>query len=335
MTLRVGLIGAGLIAELHADRWRRLPVKLAGFYDIDAQKAARLANTFGGETFPSREALIRAVDIVQVCTPTQFRKEVILSAASERRFIFTEKPLATRPREAQEIVDACAAAGVRLYVGQVLRFFPQYAHARRLVHDGAIGTPGLIRMIRAAVHPMLWGEGREWFRDTQKTSGAIMEGGIHDLDFARWTLGEVDHIFARGITMRDDLDLIGDHVLAVMRFQSGVIGHVEGSWMVTDGSFRQKFLIAGDQGMLEYDSFPQQQLFVSLRSQQGQGDLPAAPLAQDDEPYFAQSKHFLTCIQQDKEFLVKPQDGVEAVRMSVAALESMRTGKPVIVAEVQ
>jgi predicted dehydrogenase len=333
MTLRVGIIGAGWIGQWHAVRWRRLPVKLAGFYDVNAANTEQAVRDYGGVGFTSVEKLVQAVDVVQVCSPTLFHKEHILAAAAARKFIFTEKPLARHLADAQEAIAACERAGVRLFVGQVLRFFPQYARAKRLIDDGVIGRPGVVRLLRAAGHPAV-SEARAWFKDADKTGGCMMEGGIHDLDFARWAIGDIERVFARGITFRHDLGFLGDHALVTLRFTSGAIGHVEGSWMVTDGSFRQQFEIAGDKGLLRYDSLPQQQMAVSLRTASKPALLPVEPLNDLDEPYYRQLEHFLDGIQNDKEFLVSPQDGLEALRLGLAVVESLRTGQAVNVQDV-
>lgn len=333
MPLRIGMVGAGWIGTWHAQRWRRLPVTMAGFFDPDAHKAQQAAGTYGGRAFASLEDLLSAVDVVNICSPTPYHKEGVLMAAAAGKDIFCEKPLARYPADAQEMVEACERAGVRLFVGQVLRFFRQYARARQLVDEGAIGTPGLIRMVRGAGHPTGPG-GRTWFEKVEASGGTIMEGGVHDLDYARWVMGEVDRVFARGITYRDDLPIVGDHVLVVLRFKSGAVGHIEGSWMVTDGRFRQRFLIAGDAGLLEYDSLPPEPLALSLRADRQVPLLPQEPLAPQDDPYYLQLAHFLDCLTGEKEFRVSAQDGVEAVRLSVAALESVRTGRVISVAEV-
>jgi predicted dehydrogenase len=334
--LRVGIIGAGLLGERHADRWSRLPVKLSGVFDVDVEKAQPLADRHGARAFKSADDLARQVDIVHVATPTPFHKEGVLTAAAHGKHVFCEKPLARYPADAQEMADTCERAGVRLYVGQTLRFFGQYMAAKRKVDAGVIGEPGLIRMVRAAGHPATMGA-REWFTKVENSGGAIMEGGIHDLDFARWCFGDVERVFARGLTYRDDLPFLGDHVFVTLYFKSGAAGHVEGSWMSTDGRLRQFFEIIGTDGTIAYDSHATEALTLSLRAEPRHPLLPLPPqgaLAIDDDPYMMQLEHFLDCLQHDRFFRVSPQDGVEAVRLAVAALESMRTGQVVRVEDV-
>ena len=271
--------------------------------------------------------------MVQVCTPTIYHKQSVLAVAAQRKHIFCEKPLARSLPDAREMIEACERAGVRLFVGQVLRFFPQYVRAKELIDQGAVGKPGMVRLLRAAGHPAT-SDRRAWLKSVAETGGCMMEGGVHDLDFARWAMGEVDHVFARGLTFRTDLDFLADHGFATLHFKNGAIGHVEESWMVTDGRFRQQFEISGDQGLLHYDSLPPEQLTISLRAESRPALLPAEPLNPRDEPYYRQLEHFVDCLVHDKEFRVAPQDGLEALRLSLAVLESMGTGKVVQVQDV-
>lgn len=333
VTLRVGIIGAGWIGQQHAVRWRRLPVHLAGFYDVRADAARQAADVFGGQQFTSVEQLLRAVDAVQVCTPTVHHSEHVLQAAAMGRHVFCEKPLARHLADARAMIAACERSGVRLFVGQVLRFFPQYVRAKELVEAGVIGRPGKIRLVRAAGHPAV-SEARAWFRSVEATGGCMLEGGVHDLDFARWVLGEVERVQARGLTYREELPVVGDHALATLRFVNGAIGHVEESWMVTDGRFRQQFEISGERGSLSYDSLPAEPVTISLRSDSRPALLPAEPLHPHDDPYYRQLAHFVECLQNDREFAVSPSDGLEAMRLSLAVLEAMRTGRPVKVQDV-
>jgi len=331
--LRVGIIGAGWIGQHHAARWRRLPVQLVGFYDLHAEAAQRAVEVYGGQRFASVEQLLQAVDVVQVCTPTVHHKEYVLQAAGTGKHVFCEKPLARHLMDARAMIAACERAGVRLFVGQVLRFFPQYVRAKELVDAGVIGRPATIRLVRAAGHPAV-SEARAWFRSVEATGGCVLEGGVHDLDFARWVLGDVERVQARGLTYRADLPVVGDHVLATLRFVSGAIGHVEESWMVTDGRFRQRFEISGDHGSLIYDSLPPEPVTISLRSESRPALLPAEPLHPSDDPYYRQLAHFVECLQNDREFAVTPTDGLEAMRLSLAILEAMRAGQSVLVKDV-
>jgi predicted dehydrogenase len=326
---RVGIIGAGGIGLWHIRSWQKLPVELVGYYDTSAEAAARAARDCGGKAFTSLAELLASVDVVDVCTPTPFHREPVLAAAAAGKDIVCEKPLARSLRDAQAMVDACRQAGVRLFVAQVVRFFRQFAQAKQIVDSGTIGRPGVLRSLRGGSPPAIGN--RSWFADFEQSGGAIMDLGVHDIDFARWCMGEVERVFAQGLTFADVRPK--DHALIVLRFQSGAIGHIEVSWAYSPGIWRTAFEIAGDRGLVEYDSSAPAPLTLTLTSPDApQVACPPqnySPLAPRDDPYLLELQHFLMCLESGAEFLVTPQDGLEAVRVSLAAIESLRTGQPV------
>ncbi len=339
---RVGIVGAGLIGTWHAARWRHLPVELAGFYDVSSEVAAKAIGEFGGRAFDSLDDLLAAVDVVDVCTPTPHHKTPVLAAAAAGKDIVCEKPLARHLCDARDMVAACQVTGVRLFVAHVVRFFRQFAHAKAILDSGALGRPGVIRTVRGG-SPPLWPVSdratsrRSWFADFKQSGGVIMDVSIHDLDFARWCFGDVERVFARGLTFAGIQSC--DHALITLRFRSGGIGHVEGSWAYPPGPFRTSFEIAGDQGLIEFDNLAPAPLTVTLKSEASPQapsiPQPHSPLAPRDDPYFLELEHFLNCLESSPvdKFLVSPQDGLEAVKISLAAIESIRTGRPIYLDE--
>jgi predicted dehydrogenase len=325
----IGIVGAGLIGAWHAARWKQLPVELTGFYDVSSEATAKAVAEFGGRAFDSLDDLLAVVDVVDICSPTPYHKAPVLVAAAAGKDIICEKPLARHLSDAEEMVAACQAAGVRLFVAQVVRFFRQFAKAKALVDSGVLGRPGVIRTVRGGSPPDP--NRRVWFTDFEQSGGVIMDVSIHDLDVARWCFGDVEQVFARGLTYAGVEPY--DHALITLRFKNGAIGHVEGSWADPPGRFRTRFEMAGDRGLVEWDSTDPVPLTLTLKSEgapQAPGiPRPYQPLAPRDDPYFAELEHCLQCLESGDEFLVSPQDGLEAVRLSLAAIESIRTGRPI------
>jgi len=329
---RIGIVGAGGMGTWHAARWRQLPVELAGFYDASSGAAEKAVAQFGGRAFASLDDLLAAVDVVDVCTPTPHHKAPVLAAAAAGKDIVCEKPLARHLRDAQDMVATCQAAGVRLFVAQVVRFFREFSQAKAILDSGALGRPGVIRMVRGGSPPSVPSSGaRSWFADLEQSGGVLMDVSIHDVDFARWCLGDVERVFARGLDLAEGQP--HSHALILLRFKSGALGHIEGSWAYPPGPFRTMFEIAGDQGLVEFDSLAPAALTVTVKSdgspQAPGGPQVYSPLAPQDDPYFVELEHFLNCLEQGVEFLVSAQDSLEAVRISLAAIESMRTGRPI------
>jgi predicted dehydrogenase len=127
-----------------------------------------------------------------------------------------------------------------------------------------------------------------------------------------------------------------DHALISLRFANGAIGHIEGSWAFPTGQFHTRLEIAGDQGIVEWDSQKDQPVIAAVRSSLETTDVvrsTASPLIPADDPYYKEMAHFLDCLDSGRPFLVSPHDAMMAVKVSVAAIESMRRGEPITIAE--
>lgn len=325
---RIGIIGAGAIGGWHAERWQRLPVEIAGFYDVVRGAAERAVARFGGRVYESAAALAADVDVVDVCTITTAHKEGVLAAATAVKPVICEKPLARTVADCEAMIAACQSAGVPLFVAQVVRFFPQFAKAKEVLASGQLGNPGVIRTVRAGSMPAA--NERSWFHDFEQSGGVVMDLGIHDLDFVRWCFGDVERIFARGLTYQQEAGR--DHALMTLRFKNGAVGHIESSWAHPAGQFRTRLEIAGDGGLMEWDSLNDNPLRLALAGDDGQVSRHSdSPLAIEDDPYYAELAHFLDCLDNGTPCRVTAEDGLMAVKLSLAALESLRTGMPVVV----
>jgi len=156
---------------------------------------------------------------------------------------------------------------------------------------------------------------------------------IHDFDYARWIAGNVTSVFARKI---GDLDAEGkeqsvDYGLVILRHANGALSHIAGAWAYPPPTFRTGFEIAGDAGLIEFDSeatAPIKNLILKSSS----GDAPdvAVPSSPTSEsPYTTQIKEFYQALQSGGPARVSAVDGLAAVQIAEAAIQSARTGQPV------
>jgi predicted dehydrogenase len=213
----------------------------------------------------------------------------------------------------------------------VVRFFPAYVRAKNTVDSGAIGAPGVIRTMRAGSYPNAGATfDSPFYADFARSGGVALDLAIHDIDYHRWLAGDVERVFARGLTFTGTPN--ADHAYILLRFRSGAIGHIDANWALPPGLFRTRLEIAGDKGLIEWDSFqppPLISVFHDPNQPDGVRQVNASPLAAEDDPYYAQLAHVLTSLEQNKPFLITPSDAVMALKVSLAAIESMRTGQPI------
>lgn len=330
---RVGILGTGSIANVHLDGWQRLPVSIAAHYDIRTEAAQRAATLYGGQACSDLDEFFNLIDIVDICTPTPAHKANVLAAAAAGKAIICEKPLARTASDCQEIVACVEAAGVPMMVAQVVRWFPMFAKAKAVIDSGAIGKPGVIRTVRAGSHPSYGSTfPSKYYSDFEQSGGVILDVGVHDIDFQRWCCGEVERVFAQGLSFR--AEGVRDHALITLKFVSGAIGHIECSWAHPPRNWRTRLEIAGDQGLIEWDRFDDAPLLSLLTTEQEPNFVRNAesPSAPEDDPYYLELKHFLECVEAGRQPAVSARDGMMAVQIGLAAIESVRTHRPVEVA---
>jgi predicted dehydrogenase len=322
--MRVGVVGAGFIAEAHARAWTAEGVTPTVF-DRDAGRAASLAERFGLRVVTSFDELIDNVDLVDICTPTHQHAEIAIRAAAAHRHVICEKPLARTVEDAEAIVAACTSAGVRLFVAHVVRYFPEYEAARRIVADGGIGDPAVLRLKRASFRPRR--PAGHWLFDHALSGGLILDLMIHDFDYARWVAGDVVAVQCRSVAAeREEVGV--DHAYAILTHKSGAITHVTGSWAYSPPTFRTSLEIAGSGGLVEHDSAIASPIVTYLLPRGGDSGgtvgLPSSPLAED--PFRLELRDFRAAIADGRDARVTPRDGIEALRIALAADESARTG---------
>jgi predicted dehydrogenase len=157
----------------------------------------------------------------------------------------------------------------------------------------------------------------------------VLDLMIHDFDYARWVAGEVVAVQCRSVAA-DRPELGVDHAYAILTHESGAISHVTGSWAYSPPTFRTSLEIAGSGGLVEHDSAVAPPVVTYLRAR-GTGDaavgLPASPLAED--PFRRELREFRQSIERGTPARVTARDGVEALRIALAADESAHTGRVV------
>ncbi len=326
--MRIGIAGTGFMGATHAAAWAATEATLAGFISKDPPTADRLAEQYEALIYPDLAAMLADVDVVDICTPTHLHQEMVLAAAAAGKDIICEKPLARTVAQGQEMIAACATAGVKLMVAHVVRFFPEYAQAKAQVDQGAIGQAAVLRFTRGTFQPKKAVD--NWFVDFEKSGGMMLDLMIHDLDYARWVAGEVDTVYAKKISSSSPGSGI-DHGLAILRHKNGAISHVESSWAYPPPLFRTRFEIAGSNGLIEQDSGTTAAIGLHLRQLEDEDipdvPLPSSPLAED--PYTTEIKAFYDCLTNDTPAPVSGADGLAALQLALAAIESATSGMPI------
>ncbi len=331
--MKVGIVGAGSMGFAHAHAWKMIApmgAELVGITARHKDTANALAKQYGLKVYDSYEKLIADVDIVDICTPTGLHRDMTVQAAEAGKHVFCEKPIALTLEDGRAMIDACEKANVRLFVGLVVRFFPQYVAAQQAVASGQIGRVGVIRLTRAGYQPRKSLD--NWFTDESRSGGMILDLMIHDYDYARWLGGNVTRVFAKSVRSKQR-DAPGDYALVTLRFENGAIGHVEGGWAYPPPFFRTSMDIAGTDGLIEWTSDNSSTVQIHLMNPPKQDVAEVAvPIDLDVEnPFSAEIGHFYDAVVNDKPFSVTAEDALAALQIALAVRESLQTGRSVTI----
>lgn len=327
--MKILVIGGGGMGQVHLRQYEKMPdVEIAGIVDLRTD-APEVAKKFHTNSYRSiKDVNADDFDVVDIDVPTVFHKEYAFWAAELGKDIICEKPLARSVKDARSIIEKTKENHVRLFVGQVLRYYPEYIKAKELIDSGYIGTPCTASTWRGGVYPT--GE-QNWYQNRTNSGGTVFDMVIHDFDFLRWTLGPIDEVFCR--QSNQDVGRI-DYSVTTLKFKSGAIADSHGFW--SHGNFRTKLEISGTEGLIVNDSTKNQLLYstssFNLKEKTDEEDYPDFVLKYD--PVYAELRDFVDSINEKRESKVTYLDALEAVKIASAAERSANTGFPVKLEEV-
>jgi predicted dehydrogenase len=245
MRVAVGVIGLGEIGQVHVAAVRRSPVaELTAVADT----AAELLQPFAADGLPAYATAAEliadpAVGTVLVCLPHDLHFPVALRALQAGKNVLVEKPMAIDPGQCQALIDAARGSGAKLGVSHNQVFYAAHIEAKRLIDSGAIGRPTLIRL-RLGMGPVFDG----WRSSPAQTGGGLlMEAGVHRIYLALYLFGPVRDVHAVLDVPRDQGE---EFAVAVLRFESGVLGVIEANYHGPGYTFDDEIEIVGSDAIL-------------------------------------------------------------------------------------
>jgi len=319
--VKVGVVGVGHMGLLHAEAYARNPLaELVAVADVRQDAADRAAERFGARAFPDAAGMLAGADLqaVSVCTNDEQHVAPALACMAAGKHVLVEKPIATTVADADEIIGAAERAGVKLLVGQCVRFDPRYAHVKQRLDSGELGELVAVftrRLNHVGLQERLGGR-----------VSVLSFLGVHDFDYLLWLAGDrpvrVHTESVAKVHRAAGID-VEDHTFTLIRFAGGPVGCVEAGWVLPDAHPRQadfKLEVVGTRGVAQYDLLAGE---LAVCTQSG-WEIPRISPGLDPE-----INHFLDCVANDRPPRISGADGREALRLSLAAQESARTGRTV------
>ena len=333
--LQVGVIGLGRLGRIYArDLASRIPeTRLVAVADVVETAVGEVADEFdvrGRYTDPGALINDKDVEAVVIVSPTSTHKDLSILSTRAKKPTFCEKPPALTLTQTLEMREAVKATGTFFQMGFMRRFDPGYAAGKARLGEGKIGKVVLFKSTsRDPYRTSLE------YADPKSSGGMIMDMGIHDFDLARFFMGEVKSVAAIGGTLAyPELKTVGDidNAVVTMTFESGALGVVDLSRNGVYGYDISTELL-GDAGTLRIGYIRETPLYVMTKNS----------IAHDTVPHFmerfaiaytVQLQDFARNVLQGRKATLTIDDGVEAIRVAVAAGRAFSSGQTVDVASV-
>lgn len=304
---RVGVIGLGSIGHIHISAWRANGITPVAFADASPAALKATTDEHDGEVFEDGIALIDSgtVDIVSICTPPVFHRDLAIAAAEAGLAVICEKPLASTLADAEAIADAVVRSGTLFTVGFCHRFQPEIERLKELIDNGELGDVMTFRNrfagLNADVH-------RTWFANPAIAGGGVlMDTSVHSIDLFRYLIGDPEGIHAFLSTRETEHGpklSVDDTAVLIVSTADGTIGIIEASWRTPPGEWT--VIIYGTKGtaIVDYND-------MSLRRQDVDGAWHTIEV-ETESRFNREFAHFIECWRGHETLRVTVQDGLVA-----------------------
>jgi predicted dehydrogenase len=252
MTINLGLIGCGRVAPRHAQSITQLSeTRLVAVADVKPSRADHFAQKYGGDKHYDHRSLLdrNDVDAVSICVPSGLHAQITLDALNSGKHVLVEKPIALNLDDADRMINL--AHDRRLNLGVVLqnRYNSPMQQVRQLVDEGGLGTLYLGNACVRWYRPQSYYDDG-WHGTQAMDGGALMNQSIHHIDALQWFMGPVRSVQAYTATLAHQMEA-EDVGVAVLHFQSGALGTIEGSTLTWPQNLEGSVALFGEHGSVK------------------------------------------------------------------------------------
>jgi predicted dehydrogenase len=337
-----GVIGSGGIA-----RRRTIPegilkadnAELTLVYDVDEQINAEVAKDSGARPAKSVEALLEGgLDAVYIATPANLHRDHVLACAEAGKNILCEKPLGMTIAEAEEMIQSCRTANVKLGCAFMMRFVAQHVEALRLINEGRLGKPTYGRAQLSCWYPPIEGA---WRQDpVTGGGGSLIDMGGHCIDLLEMFFGKVSRVSCFINNTVHDYES-EDSATALLFFENGALATVDTFFCIPDASSKNVLELYGSQGSIlakgTIGQGPAGQMVAFLEgqgkgydAQQARGEDSSITIAPEPvNTYRAEIEEFTQAIIENREPVISAELGLRSQKILAACYESARSGRAV------
>ena len=342
----IGIIGCGKIAQVrHIPEYaENKDARLLGFYDINKERAAALAQQYGGTAYETVEELLANPDIaaVSVCAANFAHAELTIAALNAGKHVLCEKPMAITLAECEAMVEAAKKNGKFLMIGHNQRLAKAHAVARKLIVDGLIGDIVTFRTTFGHGGPETWSVDpglNTWFFDkTRAAMGAMADLGIHKTDLIQFLTGQqVIRTTARVTTLdkkdsNGNLISVDDNAICIYEMSGGAFGTMTASWTYY-GAEDNSTVLYGTKGIMRIYDDPAISIKVILADGSKISYDVEAIQTNDNQTKSGVIDLWMESLVNDKAPEISGESALAAMRAVFASIQSSETGKAVDIPE--
>jgi predicted dehydrogenase len=337
--IRVGIVGFGFMGRMHYRCWRDIEgVGVTAICETnpniiaDAQKGVGNIEGYAEQIDFSKLKVYRdlgqmlqdeSLDAVSLTAPTFLHPDLTIQALNAGVHVLCEKPMALTVAECDRMIAAAEKSGKILQIGHCVRFWPEYAEAKRIVDSGKYGKVIAATLQRLGAPPT-WGQDN-WFMNEKRSGGMVLDLHIHDTDYVQYLLGMPKAVQSFGAPKSGSTAHVVTHYL----YDDETVITAEGGWaMMGSFGFEMSFNLVLEKATLVYDCTRDPAFRVCLADGEA-----FTPEVETKDGYVLQSEHFVKRIQgQEVEPVTTLTGSRDSICIVAAERESVRTGKPVSLA---
>jgi UDP-N-acetyl-2-amino-2-deoxyglucuronate dehydrogenase len=249
--IRFALVGCGRIARNHMEALQKHAVRaeLVGVCDVDPGALADAVRITGAPGYPDLGAVLAGTDadVVILATPSGLHPEQAFQIAESGRHVMTEKPMATRWEDGKRMVQACDAAGVRLFVVKQNRRNATLQLVKRAVEKNRFGRIYMVNINVFWSRPQSYYDSAKWRGTWEFDGGAFMNQASHYVDLLDWLIGPVESVQAYTATLARRIE-VEDTGVANIRWRSGAMGSVNVTMLTHARNLEGSITIIGEKG---------------------------------------------------------------------------------------
>ncbi len=337
----VGIVGSQFISTIHAEALKSVTdaeiVAVASPTEGHAKDFAAKYNIPHHFTDVNKMLELDEVDMIVLGAPNIFHCEITVAAAKAGKHVVVEKPLCMNLSEADQMIEACANANVKLMYAEELCFTPKYVRLKELLDEGALGDPVLLK--QSEKHD---GPHAPHFWDVNRSGGGVtMDMGCHGIEFFRWMIGrpKIKSVYAQmGTHVHQDKTKGDDNSIIILEFENGVTAVAEESWTKL-GGMDDKAEVHGTKGQAYADLLQGSSILTYSNEGIGYavekaGHTVGWSFTMFEEIWnygFPQEMaHFVDCVKNDKQPAVTGEDGRAVLEAIFAAYKSAGSGRKVM-----